>query len=229
MKDQSRTLAALALLGATLGIPPLTSRVSARSGGSRAAGPTQFLLVDHTTTFRDNWRRKMANWIEEPTDGFLMLFKGDDFAERRSKEIPGDWTQPVDYRDGTLHVRVEVLKKPNVTVTSGMIMRLISEKHSGLNTIWYCDQQCKFTRPGVYHFEEKIADGRRHYGPGFRFDRPLFEIQLIVTDDARGIVHKQWERGFKGEPDLGPYLPLEVRFSAYVVRPGARFAQPAWW
>jgi hypothetical protein len=198
---------------------------NAVAGGGRQ----QFLLFDHQATFKDNWSRRSPDWIEEPADGFLMLFRGKEFAERRSREIPDDWTTPVNYAQGTLQVRIEVLEKPNDTITSGLILRLITEKHGGNHSIWFCSETCKFNRTGIFHFSEPVAAGKRHYGPHFRFDRPLYEAQLIVTDDARGIVHKGWERGWKGEPDLTAYLPLKARFSAIVVAPGSTFAPPAWW
>jgi hypothetical protein len=33
-------------------------------------------------------------------------------ADRLNPERPKDWTAPVDYRNGTVHVRLEVLEKP---------------------------------------------------------------------------------------------------------------------
>lgn len=62
----------------------------------------QFVLIDVTFTFTkddaDNSTPSKSHWY----------CKGD----RINPERPKDWTTPVDYRNGTVHIRTEVLEKP---------------------------------------------------------------------------------------------------------------------
>jgi len=62
----------------------------------------QFVLFDVTFAFTkeeaDNSKPSPSHWYA----------KGD----RINAERPKDWTAPVDFRNGTVHVRIEVLEKP---------------------------------------------------------------------------------------------------------------------
>jgi hypothetical protein len=62
-------------------------------------------------------------------------------------------------------------------------------------------------------------------------DRPLFAMQLAVTDQRGAIVHRRVEQGhnkFEGSPDLSLCLPLKVRYTAIVVA-GAKLTPPSGW
>src|SRR5262245_10717725 len=67
-----------------------------------AAQAEQFVLVDVTFTFTkedaDNSKPSKSHFYG----------KGDVLNANR----PKDWTAPVDYRNGTVHIRAEVLEKP---------------------------------------------------------------------------------------------------------------------
>src|SRR5688572_19995263 len=59
----------------------------------------QFLFFDEVFTFEEK--------DAVPTQSHLRVK-----ASQFGKETPKDWTQPVDYRNGTIHIRFEVLEKP---------------------------------------------------------------------------------------------------------------------
>jgi hypothetical protein len=67
-----------------------------------AAHAEQFVLFDVTFTYT----KKDADTSKPSKSHFYV--KGDLI----NKERPGDWTAPVDYRNGTVHIRAEVLEKP---------------------------------------------------------------------------------------------------------------------
>jgi hypothetical protein len=66
----------------------------------------------------------------------------------------------------------------------------------------------------------------------FNWEHPIHAFQLVVVD-GRGVpVSRRVEQGknpFQGSPNLGLYLPLDIRYTAVVVAPGAQFTPPAGW
>src|SRR5262245_10459344 len=59
----------------------------------------QFVLIDETFTFT----KEMADSGESPSHYYGSVLNPD---------RPIDWTSPVDYRNGTVHIRTEVIDKP---------------------------------------------------------------------------------------------------------------------
>lgn len=68
----------------------------------RAASAEQFVLFDVTFPFT-----KMDADNSTPSKSHFYV-KGDAINPKR----PRDWTSPVDYRNGTVHIRIEVLDMP---------------------------------------------------------------------------------------------------------------------
>jgi len=84
----------------------------------------------------------------------------------------------------------------------------------------------RYTRPGTYYHEQRVDSFESHYGKNWRFDQPIYECQLFVIDDNRGVVCNYFEN--RGVP-LEKYLPLTVRFTAYAVAAGHSFVKPDFW
>ncbi len=197
---------------------------------------SQFLLVDESVHYTDNFVKGQRDDIRDPFDGFLMLFRGEEYRERRSREIPDNWIAPRNFADGRAHYRVEVFEKPNDTHPTALLCRMTTECHHGTHNVHLGYRVCQFRAKGLFHFEQDV----RWAFPmvpltQFRWDLPIWEVQLVVTDQKGGTVHKLWEQGghichpYEGLPNLGLYLPLRVRFSIVVVGHGEKFVPPEWW
>ena len=69
------------------------------------ASAEQFVLFDQTFTYTkddaDNSKPNPSHYYV--TDDML------------NPDRPKDWTKPIDYRNGTVHIRLEVLEKPPVS------------------------------------------------------------------------------------------------------------------
>src|SRR3982751_2532048 len=69
---------------------------------SPAASAQQFVLFDATFTFTkedaDNSKPSKSHYYVR--------------GKMLNPDRPKDWTQPVDYRNGTVHIRTEVIEKP---------------------------------------------------------------------------------------------------------------------
>ncbi len=107
-----------------------------------AAHAEQFVLFDEVFTFE----AKDA----VPTQSHLFV-KADKFG----KDAPKDWTQPIDYRGGTVHIRFEVLEKPAGDVPTFWSLCYIPNK--GQKNGYGCASSPTYTSTGVFEKDEKMT------------------------------------------------------------------------
>ena len=186
------------------------------------------------------WKGKFKDSvINFPDDGFRTVFTPANDShfngtrQYRPLEIPDSWLAPVNYYDGKIHYRVEVIEKPNTNIVTSLLCRTTTGEFHGTHNVWFGHGVVAFREAGVHHFEQPVLGNRPFIRDSkFRFDQPLFAMQLAVTDQRGAIVHRRVEQGnnkFEGSPDLSLYLPLKVRYTAIVVAKGAEFKKPSWW
>lgn len=199
----------------------------------------QFLLADHRVRFtaNDNDPTRDIHALT-PTDGFEVIYvpEGERRWQPRMKKYPSwpdNWRRPVDYFSGRIHYRIEVFEKPNDTTVTQVISRLTTDTYEGTHNIWLGHGVSAFQRKGVHYSEQPVMGFRPMIANvQFNWEHPIHAFQLVVVD-GRGVpVHRRLEQKhsqFEGAPDLARYLPLDVRYAAVVVAPGASFVPPAWW
>ena len=148
-------------------------------------------------------------------------------------DIPDSWLSPVNFYDGSIHYRVDVMEKPDNKTITNLISRITTDTHEGTHNVWLGHGVVAFDRAGLHHFEQTVKAFRPFIRKTqFRFDRRIAELQLCVADSRGAIVHKWVEQphnSYEGSPNLALYLPLKVRYTAVVVAGGAKFDKPAWW
>ncbi len=200
---------------------------------------SQFLLADHRVRYTANDIDPTAHIHSlTPTDGCEVIYvpEGERRWQPRMKKYPSwpdNWIEPVNYRDGTIYFRLEVLEKPDERTITQVISRLTTDTYEGTHNIWLGFGACAFRRKGVHYFGQRVL-AHRPMIPNvqFNWEHPIHAFQLVVVD-GRGVpVHRRLEQGrnsFQGSPDLALYLPLELRYSAIVVAPGATLDKPTWW
>jgi hypothetical protein len=172
-------------------------------------GVAQRLLLDGVFAFRD--------------DGFL--------TDVVPPDPPSSWTEPVDYRAGTLHLRVEVKQLPRKADTTSLLFRIGSGTHQDrTQVIVYGSGTVLFDKPGVYRHALPIAS-HQLLVPNGQFSwqsKPKF-LQVAVAD-AQGHRISKWEQDLaKFEGDMKKHLPLKARVTAFVVPAGQQFQAPAYW
>jgi hypothetical protein len=223
-------------------------------GKHAATSATQFVLLDKTVRFLPNAPEKELkpgesitppvekypdNEVNMHNDGFHIAFidnpKEPYWKPDKIKpaDIPDSWYAPTNFFDGTIHYRVEVLEKPDDRTLTSLLSRVTTEIHEGTHNVWLGHGVVTFAASGLHHYEQPVKAFRPFIrNTKFRFDKPLYELQLIVADN-RGIpVHKWVEQGknpYEHSPDIKRYLPLKVRYTAIVVAQGAKLRAPAWW
>jgi hypothetical protein len=148
-------------------------------------------------------------------------------------DIPSSWISPVNFFDGLIHYRVDVLSKPNHRTLTSLLSRITTDTHEGTHNVWLGHGVVTFDKPGLHHFQQPVKAFRPFIrNSKFNWNHPVAELQLCVADSRGAIVHRWVEQphnAFEGSPDLSLYLPLHVRYTAVVSAPGAPFSPPAWW
>ena len=129
-------------------------------------------------------------------------------------ETPDNWSSPVDYANGSVHVRLEVKTKPSDAATRYQICFEMSQN--------YCctDQAPPYTEPGIYEWDTDVVDMWRP-GP-VNFAQGIKRSALILKDTTN--VKPAPEN--VGEETSKLYMPTDLSVTVTVVRAGDSFMPP---
>jgi hypothetical protein len=126
-------------------------------------------------------------------------------------ERPKDWTSPVDYRNGTLHVRLEVLDKP--AGGEGTQWNICYIPNKGQNGGYGCTSTGVYTEKGVY--DKDISMTSFWHNDGLVWEQGVKQIDLVLKD-AKGVkVHER--------PDPEKFVPTKIRMTVVQVSAGAKY------
>jgi hypothetical protein len=171
---------------------------SASATTSRAE---QFVMFDVTFTFT-----KDDAFNAKPNQSHYYV-KGD----RLNPQRPKDWTAPVDYRNGTVHVRLEVLEKPPGGQPTTWSVCYIPNK--GQNHGYGCIGTGVYKEKGVY---EKDIDMTSFWqNNDLVWTEGVKEMHLVIKDDHNMKVHEL--------PEPEKFLPTKVRMTVIQVSKGAKY------
>jgi hypothetical protein len=166
-----------------------------------SARADQFVLFDETFTFT---KADADNAKPSPSHYYV---KGDKLDATR----PKDWTAPVDYRNGTVHVRLEVLEKPDGGQPTVWNVCYIPNK--GQNHGYGCIATDVYKEKGVY---EKDIEMTKFWQNGdIIWSEGIKEMHLVLKDDHNLHAHKR--------PDPEKFFPTKVRMTIIQVSKGAKY------
>lgn len=161
----------------------------------------QFLLFDEVFTFE----AKDA----VPSKSHLFVK-----AEQFGKNTPKDWTSPIDYRNGSAHIRIEVLEKPAGDVPTVWSLCYIPMK--GQNNNYGCLSSPSYTKTGVFEKDQKMTE--------------FWENDSIIWTEGikfMSLVIKRAKSGGKAhahlQPDLKEFFPTKIRVSIVQVSKGGKY------
>lgn len=171
--------------------------------GASAGWADQFVLFD--VTF--NYTKEQAD-TSKPNPSHYYV-KGDMLNKNR----PANWLSPVDYRNGTVHVRLEVLEKPPGGEPTTWSVCYMPNK--GQNHGYGCIGTGVYTEAGVY--EKDIAMTSFWQNDDILWDQGIREMHLVIKDNSggKGHAHKR--------ADSEKFFPTKIRMTLIQVSAGAKY------
>jgi hypothetical protein len=170
---------------------------------SASAQAQQFVLFDATFTFTkedaDNSKPSKSHYYVK--------------GKMLNEERPKDWTKPVDYRNGTVHVRLEVLEKPAGGAATTWSLCYIPNK--GVKSGYGCTGTDIYKEKGVFEKDVKMTSFWQH--DNIVWEEGIKEMHLVMKDDSGGAghIHKRM--------DPEKYLPTKVRITMIQVAKGSTY------
>lgn len=163
----------------------------------------QFVLCDTTFTFT---KADADNSKPSPSHYYLK-------GPMLNADRPKDWTSPVDYRNGTVHVRLEVLEKPAGDEPTTWSVCYIPNKRQ--NGGYGCLGTDIYKMAGV--FEKDVDMTKFWQNDGIVWSEGIKEIHLVIKDNSggQGHAHKR--------ADHEKFFPTKVRMTLIQVSKGSKY------
>ena len=161
----------------------------------------QFVLFDVTFTFTQEDALQ-----SKPSQSHYYVK-----SDRLNPERPKDWTTPVDYRNGTVHVRLEVIGKPEGGQPTTWSVCYIPYK--GQNHGYGCIGTGVYKDKGV--IEKDIDMTSFWQNNDIVWNEGIKEMHLVLKDDHNLHAHKR--------PDPDKFFPTKVRMTLIQVSKGAKY------
>lgn len=164
---------------------------------------SQFVLFDvtfaYTKTDADNSRPSKSHYyVKDPV---------------LNMERPKDWTTPVDYRNGTVHVRLEVLEKPAGGHPTTWTLCYIPNK--GQKNNYGCTGTGIYKEKGVYDVDIPMTSWWENQS--IIWTEGIKQMDLVIKDDSGGGGHAH------KRADHENYFPTKVRITMVQVSAGSTY------
>lgn len=127
--------------------------------------------------------------------------------------VPKDWTSPVDYRNGTVHIRLEVLEKPAGGAPTTWTLCYIPNKGQGNG--YGCTGTGIYTEEGVY--EQDVPMTSFWENQSIIWTEGIKQMDLVIKDDSGGQGHAHKRADFE------KFFPTRVRITMIQVAAGATY------
>jgi hypothetical protein len=126
---------------------------------------------------------------------------------------PKNWVTPIDYRNGTVHIRLEVLEKPpgNAPTTWSICYIPVKGQKNGYG----CLGTDIYKTEGVY--EKDISMRKFWENDSIIWTNGIRQMDLVIKDDSggKGHAHKR--------PDHERFFPTKVRLTLVQVSAGDKY------
>ena len=163
----------------------------------------QFVLFDVTFTFTkedaDNSKPSKSHYYVR--DKMLN-------ADR-----PTDWLRPVDYRNGTVHIRTEVIEKPAGGEPTTWTLCYIPNK--GQKNGYGCTGTVVYREKGVYEQDVKMTSFWQN--DSIVWSEGIKEMHLVIKDNSGGSGHAH------KRTDSEKFFPTKMRITMIQVAAGSKY------
>ncbi len=126
---------------------------------------------------------------------------------------PKDWTSPVDYRNGTVHIRLEVLEKPPGHSPTTWSLCYIPNRGQGNG--YGCTNTPVYFEEGIY--EKEIAMTSFWENESIVWSEGIKQMDLVIKDNSggQGHAHKR--------ADHEKFFPTKIRITMVQVAAGSKY------
>ena len=184
--------------GAVLWAPLAAAVLLMTPGASRA---DQFVLFD--VTFR--FTKKDADNSTPSKSHYYVT------GAAINPKRPRDWTSPVDYRNGTVHIRIEVLDRPHSGEPTQWSLCYIPNHGQGNG--YGCTGTDPYTEKGVY--EKDVPMTSFWENNAILWNEGIKQMDLVMKDKDGNKTHTR--------PDPEKFFPTRVRITMIQVSAGATY------
>jgi hypothetical protein len=161
----------------------------------------QFVLIDVTFTFT---KEDAENSTPSKSHYYVR-------GDKINPDRPKDWTAPVDYRNGTVHVRTEVLEKPEGGEATTWSLCYIPNK--GQKNGYGCTNTGVYKEKGVFERDEPMT--KFWENDSIVWSEGVKEMHLVLKDGKNLHAHKR--------PDPEKFFPTKVRITMIQVPAGSKY------
>ena len=128
-------------------------------------------------------------------------------------ERPKNWVSPVDYRNGTVHIRLDVIEKPAGNAPTTWTLCYIPNKGKGNG--YGCTGTELYTTTGVY--ERDVPMTSFWENESIIWEEGIKQMDLVIKDDSggQGHAHKR--------TDHERFFPTKVRITMVQVAKGESY------
>jgi hypothetical protein len=126
---------------------------------------------------------------------------------------PVNWSSPIDYRNGTVHIRLEVIKKPKGKAPTKWTLCYIPNRGQGNN--YGCTDTDLYTEEGIYEKDVSMTDFWEN--EAIIWSEGIKQMDLVIKDNSggQGHAHKR--------ADHEKFFPTKVRITMVQVAAGAEY------
>ncbi len=209
---------------------------------TQGASNNQLLLLDRTFVHSTSYSAALLGETPSPTGSNCIYVLGIIYTAGQTgsnvcnheafkffqmpSANPNNWTSPINYAQGTLYQRIEIIEKPTTTPARYALCmfqdQVLAPRHA-------CGDltKIKFTGPGLYYSSQAMTTFYQ-YSTAIDWTRKPHVIMLHVTDDFNH--QPDSYTGFMnlwyGTPNWSLYYPMKLRYTAIIVPPGG--GAPVW-
>jgi hypothetical protein len=163
----------------------------------------QFVLFDVTFTFTkedaDNSKPSKSHYYVREK----ML----------NPDRPKDWTSPVDYRNGTIHIRTEVIEKPPGDEPTTWSICYIPNK--GQKNGYGCTGTKVYREKGVY--DQDVSMKSFWENDSIVWTEGIKQMDLVIKDNSGGSGHAHKRADFE------KFFPTKMRITVVQVSAGSKY------
>ena len=181
----------------------LLTAIASLTLASSVGRAQQFVLFDVTFTYT-----KQDADNSTPSKSHYYV-RGDKLNPNR----PRDWTSPVDYRNGTVHIRTEVIEKPEGGEPTTWTLCYIPNRGQGNG--YGCTGTVLYREKGVY--EQDVPMTSWWENKSILWSEGIKQMDLVIKDNSGGSGHAH------KRPDHEKFFPTKMRITMIQAPAGSTY------